>query len=559
MKIPTALYRQFRCGMLCETALLILLIFVCGCGRSTPEEQSRAIRLPAQKPPVMSAEAGVGDLYAVVVGVANYGNSKIPQLKFADKDAKDFATFLQTQKELFRNIHLTVLLNEQATQKEVKKRLFYEELRRAGKNDTVILFLAGHGTDDPKRPGEFYFLTYDADPDFLEATAVNMSRNEFMQRIDSKRVLVVADTCHAGGFSKEGARSGTIALDRLMNEFKQSEGRVFLASCKSHEISMEQPALGNGVFTYYLLEGLKGKAARNRDGVVTLQDAYEYVYEKTRNATDGGQHPQFAGVVVGKFPLSLARLHDSVSVTQELSKPQVSPGDDYTELRHFQVNSIECYDLGQAHSYVKLATFKENTVTDLENAIKDLGGDQNLRGLVLDLRANPGGKLDEAVKVVNLFIERGLIVYTDNAKIKDERMEFRANPTSKHYRFKIAVLINAGSAGASEIVAAALQDHDRALILGTKSLGDATITGKRPTTPPTYWYSPKGRHVQGRGIIPDIEIGEQFHEHDATGRGKRKPTEDKAIKKAIDWLKSDITVKQVKLDNPKPWPPATLK
>lgn len=299
---------------------LILLTLSCS------QEQERSIRLPSQRPAAVASESevGVGDLYAVVVGVANYNHSKIPSLKFSDKDARDFADFLKSQKDLFRNINLTLLVNEQATQKEVKKQLFYE-LKRAGKNDTVILFMAGHGADDPNMPGEFFFLTHDADPDFLEATAVNMGRSWFMQRLDSKRVLVVADTCHAGGFSKDGARSGEASLKKLMNQFKESEGRVFLTSSRPDEISKEEASLRNGVFTHYLLEGLKGKAAKNQDGVVTLQEAYEYVYDKTKNATNGGQHPQLEGRVVGKFPLALAALRPASPVGTTDVQPTAPP------------------------------------------------------------------------------------------------------------------------------------------------------------------------------------------------------------------------------------------
>lgn len=294
-------------GRLLRLSLFLLIIaFTISCS----QEQSRSIRLPSQKPTAESSPVGFGDLYAVIVGVSAYRNPKIPKLRFSDKDARDFADFLKSQKGLFRDAHINLLVNEHATQTEVKKQLFYE-LKRAGKDDTVVLFLAGHGADDPNMPGEFFFLTYDADPDYLEATAVNMGRSWFMQRIDSKRVLVIADTCHAGGFSTAGARSSESALKKLMNQFQESEGRVFLTSSRPDEISREEASLGNGVFTYHLLEGLKGKASRSNGGVVTLQDAYEYVYEKTKNATKGMQHPQMEGKIVGKFPVALARLEPS--------------------------------------------------------------------------------------------------------------------------------------------------------------------------------------------------------------------------------------------------------
>ena len=304
MKLLSRLVGSRRRG-LAQGPLVVGLLVAFGCSLpALAQEDSRAVRLPSQKPISVASEVGIGDLYALVVGVAQYRNPKVPKLNFSDKDARAFAEFLSSQKSLFRKIHLTLLVNEQASQQEVKKHLFYE-LRRAGKNDTVVLFFAGHGLDDPNQPGEFFFMTHDADPDFLEATAVNMTRSPFMQRLDSKRVVAIADTCYAGGFSSQGARSIDSSLNKLINQFKESEGRVFLSSCRPDQISKEAPELSSGVFTYYFLEGLKGKADSNGDGVVTLQEAYEYVYGKAKDHTRGGQHAQLAGQFVGAFPLSV--------------------------------------------------------------------------------------------------------------------------------------------------------------------------------------------------------------------------------------------------------------
>ncbi len=102
---------------------------------------------------------------------------------------------------------------------------------------------------------------------------------------------------------------------------------------------------------------------------------------------------------------------------------------------------------------MRVVNFQESTETDLAAAIKDFGEDDKVKGMVLDLRNNPGGLLDQAVKVSNLFIDRNaLIVYTDG-RAKDQRMDFRATKGGKHYKFKLAVLIIEGSASASEIVA----------------------------------------------------------------------------------------------------------
>ncbi len=243
------------------------------------------------------------------------------------------------------------------------------------------------------------------------------------------------------------------------------------------------------------------------------------------------------------------------------------------------VHSVKKQSLEPGYGYVKIVSFQETTDTDLMAAIKDLEtGDNHLKGLVLDLRNDPGGLLDQAVKVSNLFIDKGLIVYTDG-RVKDQRMEFRASPSGTHYKFKIAVLINEGSASASEIVAGALQDHDRALVLGTKSFGKASVqtiipldngSGLRLTT--AYYYTPKGRHIQKTGILPDVdmkaEIQKQEDEQSAAEEKKSEKKNDKqgrfnketkadlekdiVVKKALEWLKSDVSVKKFKQEHEKP-------
>lgn len=249
------------------------------------------------------ATLGKGDLYALVVGVANYKNPNL-NLKVSDNDAKQFAEFLKTQEKVFRNTYVNVLVNQNATKLEIEKALT-SELLRAGKDDTVIVFLSGHGSGDPKKPGEFFFLGYDADPKYLEATAVKMSGLDFLKRIDSQKVLVVADACHAGTVSEYRTKSVEKDLGNFARQFSESTGRVVLTSCKPDELSQEKPGLNNSVFTYYLLKGLNGEADTRRVGVVSLNDAYEYVYEQTKNETGGAQHPQLAGTHVGSFPISV--------------------------------------------------------------------------------------------------------------------------------------------------------------------------------------------------------------------------------------------------------------
>ncbi|MFZ5867171.1 MAG: caspase family protein [Thermodesulfobacteriota bacterium] len=270
-----------------------------------PDRATAVSRQTAQ-----SALSGVsslpsGDLYAVIVGASKYKNSTIPSLKLAAKDATDFAKFIDTQKDLFRKTRVLLLTNESASKAGLEKYLFYE-LRQAGKDDTIVLFFSGHGAVDPKRPGEFFFLTHDADPEFLEVTALNMTGLRFLRNLDCPRVVMIADACHSGGFTDWHTRSAVIPLRLFLRDFSSSTGRVIITSSRPDEYSLEGNRMDNGVFTHFLIEGLKGAADKDGDGVVNVKEAYDFVYDQTRAATGGAQHPQFHGTVEGVFPLSVS-------------------------------------------------------------------------------------------------------------------------------------------------------------------------------------------------------------------------------------------------------------
>ena len=262
-----------------------------------------------------------GDLYALVVGISQFRDSRIPGLTLAAKDARSFGKFLETQKKVFKNIRVTYLVDEKATKTAVEKHLYYT-LPKAGKNDTIILFFSGHGTYDPMRPKDFLFLAYDSEPDFLSATAVKMSGLEFLKGIEASRVLIIADACHAGGFSQMKHKGAPRSLELFLNEVRNSSGKAIITSGKEEQLSWEVPNLGHSAFTHNLIKGLKGEADTDHDGVVTLTEVYRYAYARTKDNTSGHQHPQFEGKVVGAFPLSYVgpavppaelrrRLHDA--------------------------------------------------------------------------------------------------------------------------------------------------------------------------------------------------------------------------------------------------------
>ncbi len=179
-----------------------------------------------------------------------------------------------------------------------------------------------------------------------------------------------------------------------------------------------------------------------------------------------------------------------------------------------QVKSVKSRTLDKGYGYVRVSHFQAHTGDDLEKAIDSLKGENKgkLSGLVLDLRNNPGGVLSAAVEVSDAFLEKGLIVYTEG-RVEDSSFTFNAKMGDLIGGAPIVVLVNGGSASASEIVAGALQDHKRAVIMGNKTFGKGSVQTILPmnnnsalklTT--ARYYTPTGRSIQAEGISPDIEL-----------------------------------------------------
>ena len=176
-----------------------------------------------------------------------------------------------------------------------------------------------------------------------------------------------------------------------------------------------------------------------------------------------------------------------------------------------KVKSVRGQMLSDSLIYARITSFQENTTSELKELIKKLSKNQP-KGMILDLRDNPGGLLDQAVGISDMFIESGLIVSTVGRDPKRVEREF-AHKRNTLVDFPMIVLINGGSASASEIVAGALQDHERALVLGTTSFGKGSVqtllslpngSGLKLTI--ARYYTPKDRSIQAKGIQPDILV-----------------------------------------------------
>ncbi|MEY8263170.1 MAG: S41 family peptidase [Bermanella sp.] len=233
-----------------------------------------------------------------------------------------------------------------------------------------------------------------------------------------------------------------------------------------------------------------------------------------------------------------------------------------------KITSVKHRLLAEHYGYVRITQFQENTGADINAAITQLmdKSQQALNGLVLDLRNNPGGVLDAAVAVSDAFIEQGLIVYTQG-RVANADVRYEATVDTLMPEVPLIVLINGGSASASEIVAGALQDHGRAVIMGTLSFGKGSVQTVLPlngdhalklTT--ARYYTPRGRSIQAKGITPDLTVQQgqftpaqdarYYKESDLQGHlenpkdGVQASAKDKAIQSSQDFVDKDYQLQQ---------------
>src|SRR5271157_1202660 len=204
-----------------------------------------------------------------------------------------------------------------------------------------------------------------------------------------------------------------------------------------------------------------------------------------------------------------------------------------------KIQSVRSHLEGDNIAYIRITTFNEQTDVGLNNAMKNLKqqAGNKLQGVILDLRNNPGGLLDQAVAVSDAFLDKGEIVSTRGRR-SEEAQRYNARPGDIAAGLPVAVLINGGSASASEIVAGALQDHHRAILLGTRSFGKGSVQtiiplaghgAMRLTT--ARYYTPSGRSIQAKGIDPDIVVDAAKIDHPPGKDDKSASAGDKKDKK----------------------------
>lgn len=247
------------------------------------------------------------------------------------------------------------------------------------------------------------------------------------------------------------------------------------------------------------MEGSPAERAGVRAGDVIVKIQGEYTKEFSLvDAVKRLRGPQGTPIAISVSRKSSPQLLD-ISIIRE----------------NISVKSVRSRYLEEGLGYVRISQFVEKTADDLSSALRKLhrkSSGNELKGLIIDVRNNPGGLLTQAIKVSDMFLSRGVIVYTDG-RMESQKQRFYAHPRGTQPDYPIVVLVNGGSASASEIIAGALKDHGRAIIVGAPTFGKGSVQTITPlenggalTLTTALYYLKSGRSIQAQGIAPDIEL-----------------------------------------------------
>nr|AAU82845.1 polysaccharide deacetylase [uncultured archaeon GZfos1D1] len=390
--------------------------------------------------------------YGVVIGIGKYKDEGIPALKYAKEDAIEIYNILTDPKYGgFPRENVKLLLDEQATLTEIKSAMGTFLARNAGENDMVCIYFAGHGSPELDPTGkaddklEKFIVPYDAKKDDLFGYGLSMDviREILDKRIESKRAVFFIDSCYsgeAGGrtFSRPDVAARNITISEKFLEQLSGEGRIIITASKPDELSLETDELKHGIFTYYLAEGLKGKADLNGDGVVTVDELYSYVYEQvTKKARQlgGGQHPLKKGTIVGEIPLTRCETEEMMRIKKlNLNASRLFDEGEYEEalaiwsevLRIDEENAEALAGIGESKKKIEemkvILREKQRRLLDLHN--RGLPAKEYDEAMIL-LKKNPRAYTELERNIVE-YIEKllkgdiSIDVYVDTLKLIKE-------------------------------------------------------------------------------------------------------------------------------------------
>ncbi len=259
-------------------------------GDANPFQESLAIRQDARLHDEMK-------VWAVVIGVASYNH--MPTLRFTDDDAYRMYAFLKSPEGgALPDDNIRILIDEDATKKQILSTL-ENVFTKAGSNDLVMLYFSGHGL-----PGSFLPSDFDG----FDNRIYHDEIRDILDRSPAKYKVCIADACHSGGLlAMKGADANNALLKYYEALAQSSPGSALILSSKSSETSLESSGLRQGVFSHFLIKGLKGEADRNNDNIVSVQELFDFTYHNVRSYTGSRQSPVIKGNFDKQMPISVIR------------------------------------------------------------------------------------------------------------------------------------------------------------------------------------------------------------------------------------------------------------
>ena len=383
-----------------------------------------------------------------------------------------------------------------------------------------VLWLAPRGWTAPKSVQEALYEQVE-----LLAEAITVIQSEYVEVIEPRRLIY-------------GALKGMVeSLDRHSQ---------FLDPGAYSEMQVETKGEFGGV-------GLEITIAK--DGVLTVVAPMD-----DTPAAKAGLMPQDKIVKIDGESTRSVSLHEAVNrlrgragskITLTILRENEDQLFEVVMIRSvIQIRSVkEAQAVAEGVGYVRVSEFQDNTPRDLEKALADLDKKQISDGLILDLRNNPGGLLDVAVEVAGQFLPAGSLIVSTKGRVESQNQAFHSKPDHPYLDFPIVVLVNNGSASASEIVAGALRDHGRAILMGTKTFGKGSVqtviplrdgSAVRLTT--SIYYTPSGQAIHGKGLQPDVVVEPVLSAATAVSQEEEEEktppvAKDPAVLRAVDLLR----------------------
>ncbi|MGB2846608.1 MAG: caspase family protein [Saprospiraceae bacterium] len=238
-------------------------------------------------------------IWTVVVGVARYEH--MPALRYSDDDAYRIYAFLKSPEGgALKDDQIKILVDEDATRDKIISAL-QEQFGRADENDVVILYYSGHGVNNALIPIDF---------DGFNNKLYHDEITQIMEKSRAKHKLCLIDACYAGGMSEAQAAKAdfTVSMNNYYSTFNREQGgTAFILSCRNREVSLEDSGLRQGIFSHYLITGLKGAADKNSNKIVTVQELFNFISSQVQSYTDHVQNPQIEGQYNPNMPVAWIR------------------------------------------------------------------------------------------------------------------------------------------------------------------------------------------------------------------------------------------------------------